>query len=54
MAATNMVVDIAILVLPMHMVWHLRLSRKAKLSLSGVIMLGGLWDCTLPVDRFGS
>lgn len=38
----NLIIDVIILYLPLHMVWSLQLAIRQKLSLSGVFMLGGL------------
>ena len=36
-----MVTDIAILILPMHPVWHLRIPQAQKLAVMGIFLLGG-------------
>ncbi len=38
----NLGLDVAVLYLPLHMVWILKLPTKQKLMLSGVFLLGGL------------
>ena len=40
--AANMGIDIVILLLPVHMVWRLKLPIKQRIVLSGIFMLGGL------------
>lgn len=41
-SASNMVLDIIILCLPLRMVWSLRVPRKQKYMLLGIFLLGGL------------
>ena len=41
-SAAEAVVDTAILVLPLHSIWKLQLSRKIKSSLIGIFLLGGM------------
>ena len=41
--------DIALLVMPMPMVWKLKISQQQKIALSGVFLLGGL--CVIPDSR---
>ena len=36
----NALVDVTILVLPMRMVWSLQMSRKQKIAVSGIFLLG--------------
>lgn len=38
----NLILDVVILALPLHMVWGLKISRKQKLGLSGIFLLGSL------------
>ena len=38
----NVATDIMILCLPMTQLWHLSISRKQKLQLTGIFLLGGL------------
>ena len=40
--AANMGIDIVILLLPVHMVWRLKLPIKQKIVLLAILMLGGL------------
>ena len=40
--ATNMGIDVIMLLLPAHMVWRLKLPVKQRIALSGIFMLGGL------------
>ena len=40
--AANMGIDIVILLLPVHMVWSLKLPIKQKIVLLAIFMLGGL------------
>ena len=40
--AANMCIDIIMLLLPVHMVWRLKLSIKQKIVLTCIFMLGGL------------
>jgi hypothetical protein len=39
----NIITDLVILVLPWRMVWHLKLSRSQKLSLTGVFLIGSMY-----------
>lgn len=39
-AISNMVVDIAILAVPIPIVWRLKVSIRQKIALSGVFLLG--------------
>lgn len=38
----NILADVAILCLPVGKVWHLQMSRRSKIAVSGMFMLGGL------------
>jgi len=38
----NIVMDVVILMLPMKKIWHLQMSFKQKLIVSGLFLLGGL------------
>ena len=40
--ATNMAIDIVVLLLPVHMVWGLSLPIRQRILLSSIFMLGGL------------
>ena len=40
--ATNMGIDMVMLLLPVHMVWRLKLPTKQRIILSGIFILGGL------------
>ena len=40
--ATNMAIDITMLLLPVHMVWGLSLPIRQRILLSSIFMLGGL------------
>ncbi|KAL8649176.1 MAG: hypothetical protein Q9226_005686 [Calogaya cf. arnoldii] len=40
--ASNLILDLAVLAMPLCMVWQLKLNKKQKISLSGVFLLGGL------------
>lgn len=40
--AANMGIDIVMLLLPVHMVWRLKLPTKQKIMLSSIFMLGAL------------
>ena len=40
--AANMGIDIIMLLLPVHMVWRLKLPIKQRIVLSSIFMLGGL------------
>ena len=40
--ATNMGIDIIMLLLPVHMVWGLKLPIRQRIVLSSIFMLGGL------------
>ena len=40
--AANLVLDVILLYLPLHMVWGLQLPKRHKIALSGIFMLGGL------------
>lgn len=42
MAVTNMISDVAILILPMHAVWHLQVPRSQKIAVACIFLLGGL------------
>ena len=42
LSSINVVTDVAILCLPMPLVWRLQTSRVRKLQVSGVFLLGGL------------
>lgn len=39
----NLVVDIAIVVSPIKLIWDLQMSRSAKLGVIGILLLGSLW-----------
>ena len=41
-AGLTIFTDVALLVLPMPMVWVLKISRQQKIALSGIFLLGGL------------
>lgn len=41
-SALNILADVAILCLPVGKVWHLQMSRRSKIAVSGMFMLGGL------------
>ena len=41
-AAVNVVSDLLILALPVCNVWHLQMSVKRKIGISGVFLFGGL------------
>ena len=41
-SATNMVLDIAVLCLPMHVIWKLQLPTKQKALLAIIFLMGGL------------
>ena len=42
-AISNVITDVIILVMPLHLVWHLQMSVQRKIGLSLVILLGSLW-----------
>lgn len=42
----NLLIDFSILVLPMMMVWRLKLDIRSKVTLSGVFLLGTLYVST--------
>ena len=39
---TNILTDIAIICLPMSQVWHLQMSRRSKVAICCIFLLGGL------------
>lgn len=39
----NMLLDILMLVLPLPMVWRMRMSRRQKVLLTGIFCMGGLY-----------
>ncbi|KAL8888282.1 MAG: hypothetical protein Q9215_004262 [Flavoplaca cf. flavocitrina] len=41
-ASTNIVTDVALLILPMPLVWKLNIERPQKFAVSGIFLLGGL------------
>lgn len=41
-AAVNIFTDVAVLVLPMPMVWKMKIEKAQKLAVSGIFLLGGL------------
>ena len=41
-AIINILTDIAVLVLPMPIVWNLKIQRSQKVAVSGIFLLGGL------------
>ncbi|KAI9789339.1 MAG: hypothetical protein M1816_006228 [Peltula sp. TS41687] len=41
-ASLNIIADFALLILPMPVVWHLQMSRRQKLALTGVFALGSV------------
>ena len=44
--------DISILVLPLPMMWHLKMNTRRKIGISGIFMLGCLYVFLLtPIDR---
>jgi len=42
LSVPNILADIAILSLPVTKVWHLQMSRRSKIAVSGMFLLGGL------------
>lgn len=40
--ASNLILDVVVLSMPLCMVWRLKLDTKQKISLSGIFLLGGL------------
>ena len=40
---SNLILDILFLLLPVPMVWQLHVSKRIKLSLTGIFLLGGLY-----------
>ncbi|KAL8984631.1 MAG: hypothetical protein Q9177_004652, partial [Variospora cf. flavescens] len=40
-ASTNIVTDVALLILPMPVLWHFKIQRSQKFALSGIFLLGG-------------
>ena len=40
--ASNLCIDVAILYMPLHMVWGMKLRTRQKVSLSGIFLLGGM------------
>lgn len=43
MVASNLGIDIVMLVLPLHMVWNLQLPLSQRVALSGIFSIGLLW-----------
>lgn len=41
-ACTNLLTDVLILIVPMPVIWGLKISHAQKIALSGVFLLGGL------------
>ena len=41
---TNTVLDVAVLVLPMPIIWRLQIPRKQKIVISGIFLLGSLYN----------
>ena len=42
-AATNVVIDIMMLTLPVSNVWRMQIRREQKFAISGIFLLGGLY-----------
>ena len=42
LTASNLILDIIILCMPMFVIWRLKLATRQKIVLSGMFMLGGL------------
>ena len=42
-ASTNIVTDVALLILPMPLVWKLNIERPQKFAVLGIFLLGGLY-----------
>ena len=40
--ASNLCIDVAILYMPLHMVWGLKLHTRQKIALSSIFLLGGM------------
>ncbi|KAL8973918.1 MAG: hypothetical protein Q9197_001829, partial [Variospora fuerteventurae] len=49
-ASTNIVTDVALLILPMPVLWHLNIQRSQKFALSGIFLLGG-FVCIASITR---
>ncbi|KAL8655068.1 MAG: hypothetical protein Q9210_001129 [Variospora velana] len=49
-ASTNIVTDVALLVLPMPVLWNLKIERSQKFALSGIFLLGG-FVCVASITR---
>ena len=47
-AVLNIITDVAILLLPMPIVWHLRIQMSQKIAISGIFLLGGLYTARFP------
>ncbi len=47
-AILNLFTDIAILILPISVVWKLQIKKSQKVAISGIFLLGGLYVVALP------
>ena len=44
--ASNLCIDVVMLYMPLHMVWRLRLAVRQKVALSGIFLMGTVWDAS--------
>lgn len=51
MSVPNIVTDLIMLLLPMPVIWRLKLPTKQKIALTGVFLLGSLYDPKTHPDR---
>ncbi|KAI4143777.1 MAG: hypothetical protein LQ340_006875 [Diploschistes diacapsis] len=52
LACTELVTDVVILIMPLTMIWRLRLKASKKWALSGVFLLGSLYPLIVPDEAF--
>ncbi len=48
-ASTNIVTDVALLILPMPVVWNLKVELSQKFAVCGIFLLGGLYVAHLSI-----
>jgi hypothetical protein len=45
---SNILTDVGILALPMPLIWQLKMSRRKKIAVTGILLMGGLYVyCTI-------
>lgn len=50
-AILNLFTDIAILILPISVVWKLQIKKSQKVAITGIFLLGGLYVNALPLSQ---